>query len=653
MLRFITALCFSIILFSTSSYANKQDDPIYQDKIANANLFWDKDFAALQEKARAYLEEKQKFPDGSLRIVHFYRNFRSLSSWGVDEDKIKKVFDAVDTWKEQFPESHIPKIVEAEMVYGFAQSLRADLDDDAEPGITWMPYLTELRRAQRILNSAENQGREDPEWAALSAQVMMDLGLKRSEIERVISEGMMHNPNYLELYRLALQPFLSDFDENWNDIFDLMDKALNNMEFEEGEGVERYVRFVWMLAEYFPDENIFHESGSKIDSISFKQGLEKILKDYPNPLTYNKVAYSACLARDKELTKEAIQKIEEPDRKVWKEREEGYFEFCRRYALDLMAPEYVEKFEPEPKNETDLINGIAKIARTDDFVFLENVIDQYRTKEMRTPAGDWKLNTVYFPFNLLGRERRTPDEFYAEKVNALKPWFKLFPDSPSPYIAKAKIMHSYAWVVRGNAPSAKVSKDAWAPYINTLDEVEMYLRQTKDISSKDPEWYSIMLDVYNEKSVSDKYFDEIYEEGVSKYPEYNPIFLSAVIHSLPKWGGNIKDIETLADEAVVRTYETNGMEMYVVFYRYLARQLSNYNIFYESYADWPKMKQGIKDTLSRYPDPWNINHFAYFSCQAADKEMTAELLKQIEEPYEGVWPEGHFEACQKFAELKK
>lgn len=653
MLRFITALCFSIILFSSSSYANKQDDPIYQDKIASANLFWDKDFAALQEKARVYLKEKRKFPDGSLRIVHFYRNFRSLSSWGVDEDKIRKVFDAVDTWKEQFPESHIPKIVEAEMVYGFAQSLRADLDDDAEPGITWMPYLTELRRAQRILNSAENQGREDPEWAALSAQVMMDLGLKRSEIERVISEGMMHNPNYLELYRLALQPFLSDFDENWNDISNLMDKALNGMEFEEGEGVERYVRFVWMLAEYFPDENIFHESGSKIDSISFKQGLEKILKDYPNPLTYNKVAYSACLARDKELTKEAIQKIEEPDRKVWKEREEGYFEFCKRYALDLEPVPLVEDFQPKPENELELREQLMKMAIHGDFVELENAINHYRTKQMRTPSGSWKLFYVYKYFNFTNRQKRTPDEFYAEKIKSLKPWFKLYPDSPSPYIATAMIKTSYAWAVRGNAPAAKVNKDAWKPFINMLDEAEMYLRMNKDAASNDPEWYRIMLEIYNAKSVADEHYDEIYEEGVAKFPLYYPLYSSAVIHALPQWGGDIREIETLADEAIARTYEQVGMELYSLFYWHLSAHFPSYNIFYESFADWPKMKQGIKDTLSRYPDPWNINHFAYFSCQAADKEMTAELLKQIEEPYEGVWPEGHFEACQKFAELKE
>lgn len=112
------------------------------------------------------------------------------------------------------------------------------------------------------------------------------------------------------------------------------------------------------------------------------------------------------------------------------------------------------------------------------------------------------------------------------------------------------------------------------------------------------------------------------------------------------------NIELLADEAVERTYKESGMELYARIYWQFASFYPDSNIFFDSYADWPKMKQGIKDLLKRYPDPWNINHFAYFSCKAADKEMTKQLISEIETPHDHVWPKEHFEACQKFAELE-
>jgi hypothetical protein len=50
------------------------------------------------------------------------------------------------------------------------------------------------------------------------------------------------------------------------------------------------------------------------------------------------------------------------------------------------------------------------------------------------------------------------------------------------------------------------------------------------------------------------------------------------------------------------------------------------------------MSKSIDDVLAQYPDQWNINNFAYFSCLAGDKNKTRLLITQIQnEPILEVW----------------
>ncbi|MCP4115794.1 MAG: hypothetical protein GY737_10380 [Desulfobacteraceae bacterium] len=55
------------------------------------------------------------------------------------------------------------------------------------------------------------------------------------------------------------------------------------------------------------------------------------------------------------------------------------------------------------------------------------------------------------------------------------------------------------------------------------------------------------------------------------------------------------------------------------------------------------MKQGIHDVLDRYPDQWNINNFAVFSCLTGDKKTTRTLMGMIKgRPILGPWEKGSF-----------
>ena len=94
--------------------------------------------------------------------------------------------------------------------------------------------------------------------------------------------------------------------------------------------------------------------------------------------------------------------------------------------------------------------------------------------------------------------------------------------------------------------------------------------------------------------------------------------------------------------------------MYARIYWYASQTQYGTRLFTDSLVDWPKMKRGIDDTLSKYPDNWNINNFAKFSCMSGDKVKTAELIKRLDTPpIQYVWGSmNYFLSCKTWANEK-
>lgn len=321
MLRFIFLLFFIAFIFTKPAFANREDDPSFIIKMDVADMFWKKDYAGLEEQARRNREEKLKASNGVWKTTYFYRSFRTISSWKLNsEEEFNKVFDRLEEWEKQFPHSPAPQIAKAQLIYGFAQSLRGEENNDVAPGYSYMPYLAELRKAEGILMSNREMASNEPEWYALLGQIMLELNSKRTEIDSIILDGINRHPEYMELYDLALKFLLPKWQENLSQINELASSGQMN---SEDMGSEIYARVYWKLSQYAPEKNIFfsanHESLNEyelngyqilLDWSVMRQGIEQIVKKYPSEDNLNHMALMACLARDKDLTKNIISKIE-------------------------------------------------------------------------------------------------------------------------------------------------------------------------------------------------------------------------------------------------------------------------------------------------------------------------------------------------------
>ena len=303
------------------------------------------------------------------------------------------------------------------------------------------------------------------------------------------------------------------------------------------------------------------------------------------------------------------------------------FVFC---VIGLLLCSVVNAGELETRKE--LSNQVRALLSGNHFSELEAMAKQYREEETRTPSGVWTLTFFYIAFGqtVSGVEKGSAE--WSNQLENLDLWIEKYPASPTPYIAKSIILKSQGWRIRGPGYAKTVKPEAWDKFYKKIDESLQVLTASKKISSNDPHWYVVMADIAKIQKWEQAKFQSLEEEALDKYQSYFQIYFSMMDYYTPKWHGDAEKIEEFAVKATERTQAKEGAGMYVRIYWAAFQSQFRGNLFSRSKVRWDFMSKGIDDVLERYPDQWNINNFALFSCLARDKSKTRKLIAMIQEP---------------------
>ncbi len=268
-----------------------------------------------------------------------------------------------------------------------------------------------------------------------------------------------------------------------------------------------------------------------------------------------------------------------------------------------------------------------------DFKRLERISTQYRTKKSRSSSGLWMLTLFYSGIEEFIKNQtrgQDPDASFAVIEEKTKKWIQDYPESPTAHIAHGLALLERAWAYRGGGYASTVKPESWAQFRQSIDKARTYLESSKVVASVDPKWYECMMVIARTQDWDRRDFDALLKEALEREPLFYQTYFSALEYLLPKWHGDIRQIEAFAQDAVIWTKEEEGLGMYARLYWYASQSQFKNDLFNNSLVDWPQMKQGFEDVISRYPDPWNLNNFARFACLARDKPKTLVLLKRIE-----------------------
>jgi hypothetical protein len=262
---------------------------------------------------------------------------------------------------------------------------------------------------------------------------------------------------------------------------------------------------------------------------------------------------------------------------------------------------------------------------------LEAMSEAFRTEKSRTASGLWKLTLFYAGLDaaLADASVDVKGSFEALEGKTAE-WAKYYPDSPTAHIAQSMVLINHAWSFRGGGYASTVKPEAWAPFRQHIAKARENLETNKVVAARDPRWYETMLTIARAESWDRKQFDGLLNEALDREPGFYQSYFLALEYLLPKWQGDIVQIERFAQDAVKRTAKEEGKGMYARIYWYASQTQFKNDLFANSLAVWTRMRAGFEDVIQKYPDAWNLNNYAKFSCLAKDKKKTRELLARIE-----------------------
>jgi len=316
-----------------------------------------------------------------------------------------------------------------------------------------------------------------------------------------------------------------------------------------------------------------------------------------------------------------------------------------RYILLAFFLISTYSYGDELSNRAKITDTARRLFLSRDYDKLTYIARDYLYNQKRTASGKWKLDLFY---RGIGKTVKNTEFNILENI-ALD-WIKKYPKSEASYISYAKILIQKAWHSRGSGLAQYTSPAQWKNLKKYIKKAKNVLLKHKKAISNDPEWYVLMFDIARGENWDKKSFFTLVDEAIDNHPYYNPIYYATLFNMQPLWGNFSKEeIEKVAQKILSKT---KSKSKYAMFYWVASQYIFRKNLFASSDVNWTIMSQGIDEILDKFPAQWNINHFAYYSCLAGDKEKTKSLLvKIIDRPnkYPWIYGIGTYKKCLEWA----
>jgi len=259
---------------------------------------------------------------------------------------------------------------------------------------------------------------------------------------------------------------------------------------------------------------------------------------------------------------------------------------------------------------------------------ITKLANHYLKTEERTSGGRWKLRFLYSGTYQLVDNDIKDMEYWDKEEKKFLDWIKKQPNEPTPHIAYTQFLITKGWMYRGNSYAKSVPTKNWKLFKDYVHRATKYLIKHKDVASKNPHWYTVMLNLAKLNSSNKIVFNLLLNEALEKFPNYYSIYEYALYYMHPKWNHfSVEDIEKVAQKVLYITKDKDGA--YARFY-WMAKDIMKDSIVISNLdIDWELMKQSMKKLISKYPTAYNINGFAYLSCLVNRQETSIELYNKI------------------------
>ena len=291
----------------------------------------------------------------------------------------------------------------------------------------------------------------------------------------------------------------------------------------------------------------------------------------------------------------------------------------------------------EARARSAISDAVVNALRAHDYAKLDTLYAGIRDPRQVTPAGRSKLAIFYYALRTYPQYSR--EAAYWRKMQAEAAAWK----TKNPRSIPGRMFEVYMHLrrtesFRGNG------------YYNTLNaqeraEVdagsEAAFRALIDLgtpmkTARDPEWDRAMLNVLPySRRYSTATMGRYLRDAAERYPNYEDLYFTAAWYQVPDYLAMPDARDLIARQASARPGK-DAAALYARVYWYLDQMDYHGKLFETGFADWPTMRTSFASLVAQYPDPWNLNAYAYYACLAGDYATMAELLTRIGDDLVGI-----------------
>lgn len=311
------------------------------------------------------------------------------------------------------------------------------------------------------------------------------------------------------------------------------------------------------------------------------------------------------------------------------------------HCLAMLIPATAMAAASELKDRESIRNTVIGLFNRSDFQSIEKISNEYLVLRSRTSSGVWKISIVNNAMqtamaNMIDQSQN--ESIFHELERKVEQWQKLYPKSSSAIIAASQVNIAHAGIYPNISNGSFISQGLNQRYKKYIALARSILERNKGIAARDPRWFETMFTIARAEKWNQQRFDALLDEGAKNEPQFYQSYFEAAKYMMPRGGGSLEKIEEFAQKAMRITAKQEGAGMYARIYWYVSEVEDGNNLFKRTLAQWPLMKKGFEDILSRYPDGWNLNNYAKFSCIAFDRVTATELLEKVRANFvEEVW----------------
>ena len=307
------------------------DELAFRAQIKNhtADLFMNERFEELDRMAEYLRSTGNRSESGLWTLTFFYSGIADLAGGKTDDQRYWSEIEAkAKRWTTQSPRSPAAQISYSILLEKHAWSIRGfGWSREVRPE-DWQPFREYIERARLHLLECKDTADVDPRWYETMLDIARAQKWEVDEFEKLVDEASARHPYFYPIYFSAAEYLLPKWYGSGEKIEALAGAAVEKTRPEDGAGM--YARIYWYASQAEYHGRLFTES--PIDWNRMRQGIEDVLKQYPDGWNINNFAHFACRAWDRSMTRDLIGRIEgEPIADAWESP--AQYRRCKAWAL--------------------------------------------------------------------------------------------------------------------------------------------------------------------------------------------------------------------------------------------------------------------------------------------------------------------------------